>query len=258
MGIYIFHMDIMRNLAWLIIGNFLIVVLAACDKEKIYNEVKIIGHAGNGLENMVTFFHDNSFESVHLALNTEGCNGVEVDVRLSADGTLWLYHDSELENETNGVGCVENCSDVYLESLQYSTLKKEKLIRLSEVPFHLLNGKSIYLDLRHYNVCQSTFIDNQKMVDALSVLRDEYEEVQFYPVTTYLPLAENLLTKGFEVYSGISSMEEYVSIVDGFPSLSGILAKYADIKPEDVSLIQSHDRKVVLYEMRSVLGTKKL
>ena len=77
--------------------TFLLVLLIfSCQKKQDNANTKIIGHGATGLKMQSSFYHDNSLESIHKALETEGCDGIEIDVQLSASGTLWLFHDAEL------------------------------------------------------------------------------------------------------------------------------------------------------------------
>ena len=64
----------------------LVLILFSCQKKKDYVSIRISGHAGMGLENTNSIFHDNSFQSIELALAIEGCDGVEVDLQRAADG----------------------------------------------------------------------------------------------------------------------------------------------------------------------------
>ena len=110
----------------LVILCSLLMAISSCNKHGDYSNIRILGHGGNGLDNPNTLFHDNSLESIELALLTDGCDGIEIDVQLSMDNTLWLYHDPTLDTESDGEGCVATSSDAYLSSLNYQSINKEK------------------------------------------------------------------------------------------------------------------------------------
>ena len=95
--------------------------------------MKLLGHAGMGLSIENSFYHDNSLESIELALSINGCDGLEVDVQMSLDNSLWLYHDPNLETQTNLNGCISCKTDKELENGRYKTLHKEKLIKLMKL-----------------------------------------------------------------------------------------------------------------------------
>ena len=122
----------------------------SCNKQESYPAVQVFGHAGMGMDIGMSAFHDNSLEAIQLALTLPTMNGVEVDVRMSADGTLWLYHENTLEAHTDGEGCIFEKTDVELEKLRYKSLHREKLV-------HARKGTSIW----HFFSKQSmTFLSN--------------------------------------------------------------------------------------------------
>src|SRR6187455_1958541 len=72
------------------------------------NSIIIIGHAGSGFNYLFMPFNPyptNSFKSLKNAL-ADGADGVEVDVQMTADLQLVLYHDNTLESETDLNGYV--------------------------------------------------------------------------------------------------------------------------------------------------------
>ena len=84
------------------------VVLLLWGCSKVNNSTtKIFGHAATGLQNPNAIYHDNSLDAIRYASSLAGCSGVEVDVRMDAQGKLWLFHDELLDDETNLSGSVE-------------------------------------------------------------------------------------------------------------------------------------------------------
>jgi glycerophosphoryl diester phosphodiesterase len=75
---------------------------------------------------------------------------VELDIRASADGTLFVLHDSTVDRTTNGTGKICSLSDSYLKSLslkdQTGTLTSEKMPLFSEV-LGSLRDKNVMLML---------------------------------------------------------------------------------------------------------------
>jgi glycerophosphoryl diester phosphodiesterase len=93
-----------------------------------------------------------------------GADGVEVDVQLSQDSVLMLYHDQTLESMTNGKGCVYETSAADLQKLEYrggwfyDLWHDERPITLQ----HLLDTLSrrpmlpyLHFDLHETNVCNT-------------------------------------------------------------------------------------------------------
>lgn len=65
--------------------------------------MKFISHRGNNLIN-----YDNSFNGISEALNTLYIDGVEVDVRRTADNHLVVFHDSILNFKSDDYGFIKN------------------------------------------------------------------------------------------------------------------------------------------------------
>lgn len=252
-------LDSMRRLALNIVGSGLaLLMFSACQKKDAYADISIIGHGGNGLENINTFFHDNSLESILKALETDGCDGVELDVQMSIDGTLWLYHDPDLISETTGSGCIPSLSDQYLETINYSTLQKEKLIRLSQVSTEYLVGRSLYIDVRNLNTCNDSEVEMTTFINELSSFRNDNPGISDFVVCTNSPtwLAAFDLA-GYNTMARITSISHYNQLILAYPYLKSIIAANQDISKEEVSLIQSDGREVVIFNVRSTSGTRK-
>ena len=142
-------------------------ILFSCAKKQENETVKILGHAATGLNMLNSVYHDNSKEAVEFALSIEGCDGVEIDLQLSKDGELWLYHDEKLETETNGSGCISSLTSAEIADLSYTTFHAEHLAKLSSLDLTQFNGKELILDLRQWNFCESTYVPIQQVIDQL-------------------------------------------------------------------------------------------
>lgn len=245
----------MRKLVSYILGSFLL--LAACTSKEEFKHIHVIGHAGNGLDNFTSFYHDNSYESLELALKTPGCDGVEVDVQLAADESLWLYHDQNLESETNGDGCIPNLTESYLSQIKYTSFHQERLIKLDEFPVELLFDKTLYLDLRHFNKCNDSSVDVQLLVSKLVQFSTKNSQLDVIAISNYLPLINELKINNIEVFVSVNALSAYQSFKNELNGVKGVVARYSDLSKEDVSLIRSENCKVILFEMRSVSGIRK-
>jgi hypothetical protein len=127
------HLDIMDRWDWHEIfakAGLLLLLVTGCGKKEDFRSVLLVSHAGMGLNIQNSIYHDNSREALDMACSMIGCDGVEVDVQLSKDGELWLYHDATLESESNGEGCVPELTRDELEDIRYNSVHKEKLCPL--------------------------------------------------------------------------------------------------------------------------------
>lgn len=71
----------------------------------------VIAHRGGGAR-----APENTIEAMRLAI-AEGADGLEFDVRLSADGEVVVIHDATVDRTTDGTGAVERMTLAELTSL---------------------------------------------------------------------------------------------------------------------------------------------
>lgn len=229
------------------------IIVSSCHKDKTYQFIEVFGHAGNGLHISNSIYHDNSQEAINLALAENGCDGVEIDVQLSANGTAWLYHDSDLSSETNGNSCINSLNDEEISKLHYKSFNQEKLVRLENLA---LKGKSVVLDLRHSNSCES------KMVD-VAAMKKQINEFQVLNPTSVIYLNSNnpewikelASLKLFVIYS--PDKNENISETLKSMSFQGCMYKNHEISEKKVQELQDLALKVFIFEVRAPKDIKK-
>ena len=232
-------------------------VVVACKKHTDYSSIKIIAHAAAGLENPNSIYHDNSKEAIELALSTEGCAGVEVDVQLSKDEHLWLFHDELLDEETNLSGCIHQFTNASLQSGKYATLKGEKLLELNGFPIDFALQKTLFLDLRHYSACESSFVSvssvKNQLASFLSQKSDETTLIVILSTPEWIDMMQELPCSIY--YSGgeYSDIEKQLKN----PAWDGFVVKNQFINHQQVVEMQALGKKVVIFEVRSPKGIRK-
>ena len=89
-------------------GIYFLLALIFCFGCKKNNlpEVDVYGHAGSSLHRDRAVFPANSLESIKYAIDALSADGVEVDVQMTKDSILVLYHDSFLDNSSDFTGCI--------------------------------------------------------------------------------------------------------------------------------------------------------
>jgi glycerophosphoryl diester phosphodiesterase len=233
----------------------LVIVVFGCAKSEHVKNILVCGHAGMGLSMNNSIYHDNSNEAISLALNLPTSNGVEVDVRISADGTLWLYHDEWLESESNGQGCVSELTDLELSKLSYQTLKHERLVKLMDVLPLLNEGQTLFIDLKQVNSCQGENIDFEILMNAF--------EDQLYGYNSRVKIIcsykywLNDLAQQYEVLYSTDDIEEGKEILLNNPLLKGVVVRNAAITTQGVSWIKDQHKEVYLYDIRSLKGIRQ-
>ncbi len=85
------------------------------------NEITVAGHGGSGFKSWVNNLPMNSFESIRQAVEENNADGVEMDVQLSADSVLILFHDHVLDKSTDCKGLINEHSEKELTGCLYSS-----------------------------------------------------------------------------------------------------------------------------------------
>jgi glycerophosphoryl diester phosphodiesterase len=106
--------------------------------------VQVIGHRG-----ACEYAPENTMPSFDLAYDL-GVESIETDVRVTKDGTLVLFHDSNMARTSNGIGTIEEHTYQELMQLDFGSwfskkFEDTKIVRLSE--FLNKYGNKIHLNL---------------------------------------------------------------------------------------------------------------
>lgn len=124
----------------------------------------VLGHAGSGFFTPISPFNarpPSSWRGIEHALKL-GTDGVEIDLQLSQDSVVMLYHDTELEGMTNGHGCVSQHPAAELVQLRYhggfpyDLFQKERPITFDTLLARLNRRKvfpQLHLDLHENDEC---------------------------------------------------------------------------------------------------------
>lgn len=99
----------------------------------------------------------NTTKAIQEALSSY-VDGIEVDVRLSKDGVLFLYHGDTLEESTNGYGKPEDHTWEQLHQLRYKD-KYSKLTTLEEMFYLVGSQKFIFLDVKSDSIFNAEISD---------------------------------------------------------------------------------------------------
>lgn len=231
--------------------------LATCKKKENFKHINISVHAASGLYNPSSFFVDNTSEAVNYALGFEDLNGIEIDIQLSSDGTLWMFHDVSLDERTDGNGLVFTSTDEYLESLKYNDLSSTKISKFSEIEWTLLNGKkNIYLDFKNLNtvsICETFNISN--LVDVLDDVSSSNPKVKLIPIILNKVIAEKVYDSGYKVFTDIKSYEEGKLLSSSF--YSGYFIRQKELTALEVRDLQNLGKNVIFFNVFSLSSVKK-
>jgi glycerophosphoryl diester phosphodiesterase len=228
-------------------------VLTACQKQDIFPQVEVIGHAGAGLDVERVHFPGNTQESLNFAANL-GVAHVEVDLHLSADNRWMLFHDDFLELRTNFSGCIRNYTKSELEGLRFLGFPNVGLQSLIDTDFSSFDF--VFLDIRHYDACADF-----ALLDTALMHQDVLEVVQRFPnqrfvlVSRRVPVLNHFKDLGLEVCHEVSN---YAALeTSGFDNNFDFFAlRNAHISKEEIAAAQGFGWRILLFDVKSHAGNR--
>lgn len=161
-------MKILASLFSIILSLLLLAACSAEPKISVPKEIKFIGHKGSGTinENGNIELQENTWESIANAMNS--IDGSEIDLQLSADSTLWLFHDHKILNCQDSLINLFLCSDeelLKISECNYDSNLLSMSTFLTKVKTQNWEGKIICLDLKLlYNPAMDQSQESQQML----------------------------------------------------------------------------------------------
>lgn len=257
-----------RLLPKLILGLGIVGVLVYMGREFFFAsrykgaDVLVLGHGGAGFVSPLNPYNPlpaNSRASIKKALEVHGADGLELDVQLTKDGVLVLYHDGTLMATTGRQDTIQNLNAAqvvglrYQEGLLYDLFQREKVITLREA----LELFSTYAELPYLHIDLRNYDTSRYSEYAKTVLRllQEYE----YPLAKLAFISPDPeFLKAFKVeepaatllLDATGSFEETQQQVLAY-GLSGICVNGRDVTKEQVQAAKQQGLQVVLFGGKS-------
>jgi glycerophosphoryl diester phosphodiesterase len=186
----------------------------------------VIGHAGSGFLTPINPFNPlppNSLASLEQAL-ARGADGLEIDVQLSQDSVVMLYHDATLESMTAGQGCVSGWTAAALRQLPYRAgwlydqFQQERLLTLEDLLQHLQRQPRrpyLHFDLHHKDIChpKAPYKRAPALVRALArdLRRYDWPPARLLVLTTHQPTLALLRRELPDVPLGLEITENFAA-----------------------------------------------
>ena len=236
----------------------------------------VLGHAGSGFFTPFNPFNPlppSSLAGVRHAL-AQGADGVEVDVQLSQDSVLVLYHDPSLTSMTaRGTGCVSQHPAADLTQLRYrggwpyDWFQEERLVTLDTLLQELQQHPAfpyLHFDLHEDDVCAApkrTFA--RSPILARQLVRQLVQ--RRVPLARVLVTSTQLKTLKY-VRTLLPATPVALEIVVKFDAafkqaqaagIKTVLVKKDQITPERAARIHAAGMQLVLFGGRSAGAMKK-
>ncbi|MBK7028015.1 MAG: hypothetical protein IPH45_01855 [Bacteroidales bacterium] len=140
-----------------------ILLFQGCEKVVYYPDksisilpTRILAHRGGGNAQ----FRDNTIEGIKNALRLK--DGIEVDVQLSKDGSIWLSHSSMVKACNQTLDCFAETLDSDIQLITTCNGQDISYTQLEEVFSFMQDSfpeKQISLDLKPWGVCGINSVD---------------------------------------------------------------------------------------------------
>ena len=245
------------NFNGLFIIGVLFCSLFSCEKKYTGKPIPILAHAASGLYNPKRLHAENSKEAIDYALSFEGLAGLELDVQMSKDATIWLFHDENLAENTSGKGRIIENSDEALSEVTYNSLNRAKIVRLKDVDFSSAIGtKDVFLDIKvQFDLLDSVSLD--LFFSQLLEFKTKYAPF----VNMHIILKNHWEMDLFNAYgideffAGATSFNRAIEAMSlGY---KGVFIRNNNISTEEVLALKESGMKVVLFDVRTLYSIRR-
>ncbi|MFD1552298.1 glycerophosphodiester phosphodiesterase [Putridiphycobacter roseus] len=152
----------------------LVLLNNSCSKNAELPLVTVYAHAGMSLYEERTIYPANSFEGIKHSVEVLNAEGIEIDIQLTKDSILVLFHDPKITNSPGFDGCIGLYDWAVLQdlTLNYSTYK---IVPLAEVlDYAVAKEVKVYLDIKTFNYCTGKSFPLEVMAAKLDSLTKDY------------------------------------------------------------------------------------
>ncbi|MFM1874458.1 MAG: hypothetical protein RL266_195 [Bacteroidota bacterium] len=237
----------------LAIGLVGAIVLYLHRNEHVEVQPIILGHGGMGVRSTYPL---NSSESVDKALSYS-IQGIELDVRMTADGVLVAFHDSTLDRATDCSGGISALNALEVLNCRTGTwLKSSPIMSVEELLSDSeLNALIVSLDIKLSN---NSIPKVGQMAEALKSLTTKFPNINFLIESKNIELLHTLQDKSVGADLLLGSVDAQQAIDSALiNNLSGIAIRMNAISEEEISRAQEQNLYVMLWGCGSVFSNRK-
>ncbi|MDH7807702.1 MULTISPECIES: glycerophosphodiester phosphodiesterase family protein [unclassified Rhizobium] len=177
---------------------------------------KIVSHRGAN-----HFAPENTFAAADLALQ-QGADYIELDVRESADGVLYVFHDETLDRTTNGTGPIGHMLSSEIDALDAGSwfgenFKGAAVPRLDAYLSHLRGRCGVYVELKY---CDPVKVS--ALVRSLGMVRDtfffSFSEEMRRGLAAAAPEFRKMMTLDIAKSPSLAAVVHHASIIEITPA----------------------------------------
>jgi len=242
----------------------LLCLIFACEKDQdIFvidnlngDKISVFGHRGMGV---LFQYPGNSFESIEAVLNI-GADGSEVDVQITQDSVLVLYHNDDLSPRTDCMGKLYDQKWAQVVNCNYDNpiYPNVKVIAADDL-FSRLDNVQDYIftfDCKLHNTTTNTAAYYRQYIYAIKTVIAKYglwnnifidsDNIDFLQALKDSNVQAKLFIAGPPIANGIAIAEQM--------NLFGVGAGRANTTVEDVQLAHAKGLHVALWDAKTTEG----
>ncbi len=235
----------------------LALIISGCSEaDPRASNVVVLGHGGLGFPSALNQYPPNTWESVERAM-AEGADGVELDVQLSADSTLILFHDKRLETQVNASGTVAESNSHDLLKLEYLSQDLHSAIHiqsLQDVIDQVSSKYDVLVVSLNIQVPEGRETDEeyrQRFARALVSFTRSQQQIHYFiesERTDYLEAIKAIDPDTDRFLIGAYTAEN-VAFIKAHGAL-GLVANYTEVSPEQAQDLKNNGLRLMVYGLK--------
>lgn len=236
--------------------------LMACGKpDGARRDVLVLGHGGAGFDGINNPYTPNTEESIKSALLLQGADGVEVDIQITSDSVVVLFHDDVLDGVTNASGYVsdhtwEELSTVLykrsgarIERTQHIWRLEDLLTFLKKENLDVWLSLNIHPQLEVNNPDKYNLQFGESLQKTLSAYPFNQKVILESPDTENLIIMNGFIPTGARLFFTAPITEENLMFAH-LHHITGFVTNYLDESLESIQEAQNQGFEVALYGVK--------
>lgn len=248
----------MRKL-WYLIS--IVVGLTSCYYPDIQrDQVVVLGHGGSGFVTLNNHLPPNSEASIRRAIEIQGADGIEVDVQLTSDNQIVLYHDDLLVSSTRESGYVSKLSLDEVTKIKYSgkgtALTGDHMIWSLDALIDYLNGFEtahwISLNIQPQEEVDDKSYDTTLVETLIQAVSKYHHPERVYVESPELNHLEIGVKSSVQSFKWMWVIDINQSNIDALSDIGahGFVTHFLDEDEASVELAKSNGLDVVFYGLK--------
>ena len=234
----------------------------------VNSPLEIIGHGGSGFETFFSQLPANTLASFEKALMDDEADGIEMDIQLSKDDVVVVFHDKLLDNKTDLTGPARDQLFAELNKCDFHgdftifSKGKHSISSLEQILTHFkdqLPSKYFY-----FNIKLEVDLDREKYTRIISE--------QLVKIINEFDIQKNAIveTSDIRVLQQIQLLDSAIIVMQDIGvfendfkyvlenNFAGLVVQNKNISAEQVLLAQKSGKRVVIYGERTRGGLREV